>query len=538
MGAKYVFVTGGVVSSLGKGITAASLGRLLKARGYRVTMQKMDPYYNVDPGLLSPLQHGEAFITDDGVAADLDLGHYERFTDLALCGRASVTTGKIHKAIMERELNGEYKGGTVQVIPHVTNEIKWRIRDNAAQSDADIAIIEIGGTVGDMEGAPYLEAIRQMGWEEGPGNCCFIHLTLLPFIGASKELKTKPTQHSVKELRSIGIQPNILVCRSNVPISDEAKEKMALFCNVKPENVISNRDVSVLYEVPLMLESEGLADIVLRELNLEARKGDLTAWENLVERWKHPKRRIRIGLAGKYAALPDAYLSVVEALTHAAIEHTIAVDIDWIHPEELADGDVHERLKDLDGIVVPGGYGKRGANEIIEAIHCARTEKIPFLSIGYGMQLTVVEAARYLLGYADANSTEVDTNTTHPVVRVPKDRVGANDSRLKSRMGAQTLFLDADSLLASCYGGAKEISERHGNRYEVNNAYVSLLKEKGIAFPASEKTEGYPEAVEIRNHPFYLGVIFHPEYKSRPDRAHPVFAAFIAAALKYAEGKE
>lgn len=532
MSAKYVFVTGGVVSSLGKGITAASLGRLLKARGYKVSMQKMDPYYNVDPGLLSPLQHGEAFITDDGVAADLDLGHYERFTDLALRGSASVTTGKIHKAIMERELRGEYKGGTVQVIPHVTNEIKHRIRDTAEKAEADIAIIEIGGTVGDMEGAPFLEAIRQMSWEEGSKNCCFIHVTLLPYIGAAGELKTKPTQHSVKELRSIGIQPNVLVCRSNYPISEEAKTKMALFCNVKPENVVANGDVKVLYEVPLMLEKEGLASIVLRELDMEDRPADLAAWEELVERWKNPTRSMRVGLVGKYVELQDAYLSIVEALTHAAITNTVDVDIVWLQSDDITDENAAEILGGLDGILAPGGYGRRGAEGIIAAAKYARNNKVPFLAIGYGMQLTVVEAVRSLLGRGEANSTEVCAETSEPVVRVPKDRIGINDSRFNSRMGAQTLLLDSNSLLASCYGGVQEIEERHGNRYEINPAYVTPLKEKGMMFPASEKTEGYIEAIEMPGHPFYLGVIFHPEFKSRPDRPHPLFVRFVEEALK------
>ncbi len=531
---KYVFVTGGVVSSLGKGITAASLGRLMKARGYRVSMQKMDPYYNVDPGLLSPLQHGEAFITDDGIAADLDLGHYERFTDITLQGRASVTTGKIHKAMMQREMAGEYKGGTVQVVPHVTNEIKQQIRAAAQAADAEIAIIEIGGTVGDMEGAPFLEAIRQMRWDEGPHDCCFIHVTLLPFISVAKELKTKPTQHSVKELRSIGIQPDVIVCRSQADVSDEAKDKIALFCNVKEGNVVHNPDVETLYEVPLVLEQQHLADIVLHTLRLPTKEADLSGWQALVERSKHPTRRAKIGLVGKYVGLHDAYLSVIEALTHAAIAHTAAIDIEWILSDDLTEDNIADALCGLDAIIVPGGYGDRGAEGIITAAGYARKQKIPFLAIGYGMQLAVVEAVRSLLGRTAANSTEVDPDTTDPVVRVPKDRVGQNDSRGNSRMGAQTLILDSGSRLAACYANGTEIQERHGNRYEINGAYTNPLIEKGVSFPASEKTEGYIEAIEIPDHPFYIGVIYHPEFKSRPDRAHPLFTAFVDMALRRA----
>ncbi|HIT69565.1 MAG TPA: CTP synthase [Candidatus Aphodomonas merdavium] len=532
MSVKYVFVTGGVVSSLGKGITAASLGRLLKARGYRVSMQKLDPYYNVDPGLLSPLQHGEAFITDDGIAADLDLGHYERFTDITLKSGASVTTGKIHRAMMERELRGDYKGGTVQVIPHVTNEIKDHIREAAEAAGAEVAIVEIGGTVGDLEGAPYLEAIRQMRWEEGPDNTCFIHVTLLPYISAAKEVKTKPTQHSVKTLQGAGIAPDVIVCRTSSPIPPESRGKIALFCNVKPENVINNEDADVLYAVPLMFEREGFADIVLENLRLEKRPCDLSTWEEVVARSRHPQRRVVIGLVGKYVELKDAYLSVAEALTHASIAHTAACDIEWINSNELNEQNVAERLSRLDGIVAPGGYGKRGAEGIILAARYARENGVPFFSIGFGMQLTVVEAVRSLLGRSEANSTEVNAATPDPVVRIPKDRIGINDSRNNSRMGGQNLLVvSPDSLLARCYGGATEIRERHGNRYEINPAYMASLKEKGVLFPAVEKMDGYCEAIELPGHPFYIGVIYHPEYLSRPDRPHPLFDAFIGAAL-------
>ena len=530
MAAKYVFVTGGVVSSLGKGITAASLGRLLKARGYKVSMQKCDPYYNVDPGLLSPLQHGEAFITDDGVAADLDLGHYERFIDENLRGEASVTTGKVHKRIMEKELRGEYKGGTVQVIPHVTNEIKDRIKSAAANSGADIAIIEIGGTVGDMESAPYLEAIRQLKWEVGAHNTCFIHVTLLPYISVAGEMKTKPTQHSVKALRSIGIQPDVIVCRTEVPITTEAKDKIALFCNVKTGNVVQNADAPTLYEVPLMLEKEGLADIVCRELELTSDHVNLEDWKELAQRYLTPTRTVQIALVGKYVALHDAYLSVAEALTHAAIAHHVEVKLSWLNSEDISLANADDQLKGYDGIIAPGGYGDRGAEGIIAAASYARTHGVPFFAIGYGMQLSVVAAVRDLLGLADANSTEVNPLTTHPVVRIPEARVTVNDSRQAARMGRQEIRL-AEGLVRDIYG-ADLISERHGNRYEVDSSATAPLDAQGFRFTGMSVAGNYPEVFEVTEHPFYVGTIYHPEFISRPTKAHPLFVAFIKAALK------
>ena len=528
MATKFVFVTGGVVSSLGKGITAASLGRLLKARGFKVSMQKLDPYYNVDPGLLSPLQHGEAFITDDGVAADLDLGHYERFIDENLRGEASVTTGKVHKSIMEAELRGEYKGGTVQVIPHVTNEIKRRIKTAAQNSGADVAIIEIGGTVGDMESAPYMEAIRQFRWEVGYNDCCFIHVTLLPYISAAGELKTKPTQHSVKTLRSIGIQPDVIVCRTQIPITREAKDKIALFCNVKSGNVVQNSDVSVLYEVPLMLEKEGLAGIVCRELGLTESSCDLSDWQDMLERYIHPTAQVRVALVGKYVALHDAYLSVAEALKHAGIANRAAVEIDWLSSEEIDDENAEEKLSGYDAVIAPGGYGDRGAEGIIAAARFARENKVPYLAIGFGMQLSVVEAVRSLLGQKGANSTEVDPATPYPVVRIPKDRVCVNDSRGASRMGGFEIALTGGRL-PSIYG-KDTIRERHGNRYEVDMQYVEGLQKVGYVMTGA--CGEYPEAFEIPAHPFYAAVVYHPEFTSRPNRAHPLFAAFIKAALE------
>lgn len=529
MATKFVFVTGGVVSSLGKGITASSLGRLLKARGYKVSMQKCDPYYNVDPGLLSPLQHGEAFITDDGVAADLDLGHYERFIDENLRGEASITTGKIHKAIVERELRGEYHGGTVQVVPHVTNEIKTRIRLNAEHSGAEVAIIEIGGTVGDMESSPYLEAIRQMKWELGENDICFIHVTLLPYLSVAGEMKTKPTQHSVKSLRSIGIQPDIIVCRTEVPISTEAKEKIALFCNVRAGNVFQNADAETLYHVPMMLEQEGLADAVCRELALEPRKAELGDWKEMLERFTHPQGDVSIALVGKYVELHDAYLSVAEALTHAGIVHQVAIKLSWIGSDDLTDDNAAEILNGYAGIVLPGGYGDRGAEGIVAAAKYARTQGVPCLMIGFGMQLATVEAARSLLDLPKANSTEVDRNCDPAVARIPVDRVGENDSRQRARSGGLDVKLK-DGQLSAIYGRSI-VHERHSNRYEIDPVFVPLLQAKGFRFVGESVEGGYPEAFELPGHPFYLGVIFHPEYISRPNKAHPLFTAFIRAAL-------
>ncbi|MCR4884730.1 MAG: CTP synthase [Clostridiales bacterium] len=527
MSAKYVFVTGGVVSSLGKGITAASLGRLLKARGYRVSMQKCDPYYNVDPGLLSPLQHGEAFITDDGIAADLDLGHYERFIDENLHGEASTTTGKVHKKIMERELAGEYHGGTVQVVPHVTNEIKNRILTAAENSGADIAIIEIGGTVGDMESSPYMEAIRQLKWELGPNRTCFIHVTLLPYISAAGEMKTKPTQHSVKSLRSIGIQPDVIVCRSERPITTEAKEKIAMFCNVRPGNVVQNVNCESIYEVPLLLEKEGLGSIVCNELGLSPDHCDLEEWKSIVSRMRSASKHVKIGLVGKYTDLHDAYLSVSEALHHAGFANDAQIDLNWIASDSLTDENAESVLSSMDGIIVPGGYGDRGTEGIICACHYARTHQKPCLMIGFGMQLAVVEAVRNLLNAPGANSTEVTHSASPAVIRIPDDRIGDNDSRQNSRQGGFDVQL-SDGQLKTIYG-KDVVHERHGNRYEVDPSFVPALNEHGLHFTAMCKA--YPEGFELDNHPFYIGVIYHPEYISRPNRPHPLFLAFIHASL-------
>lgn len=525
---KYVFITGGVVSSLGKGLTAASLGRLLRVRGYRVSMQKLDLYYNVEPAFLSPLEHGEAFITEDGTAADLDLGHYERFVDISLTGKASVTTGKIHKRLIDRELRGDYHGATIQAIPHVANEIKNSIREAAQEADAQIAIIEIGGTVGDMEAAVYLEAIRQMRWEcQSPNDCCYIHVTLMPYIATAGELKTKPTQNSVKELRSIGIQPDVIVCRTEVPMTAEAKDKIALFCNVKAGNVIQNQDVDSLYMLPLVLEKEGLAKIVLSELNLEDKPADLEEWKEMVHRIRNSTGMVRIALVGKYSAVPDAYLSVSEALRHAGFANGTRVVIDTIHAEAITDSTVDELLYGHSAILVPGGYGARGTDGILRALQYARENQIPLLAIGFGMQLAVVEAARNLLGITDAHTTEAAPDTLHPVVRIPEDRICQNDSRGAARMGAGQVKL-AKSRVRDIYG-KDTVSERHSNRYEVDPDYIQPLDEKGFHMVGTSVEAGYPEAFEMDSHPFYTAVIYHPEYLSRPNRPHPLFDALIKA---------
>ena len=527
---KYVFVTGGVASSLGKGITAASLGRLLKARGLRVSLQKMDPYYNIDQGRLSPLQRGEVYITDDGAPTDHDLGHYERFTDVTLTGDASVSTGNIYKSIMEQELLGEYRGSTIQMVPHVTNEIKRRIIKNAEAATADAAIIEIGGTVGDMECAPFLEAIRQMRWDQPDGACCFLHVTYLPTVGSEHEIKTKPTQHSVKMLRSIGIQPDIVVCRTDVPITDEARGKIALFCNVTADRVIENIDEQILYEVPLRLEAEGLGAKVLDVLEMEPRKADLTVWREMIDRALNPSRTLRVGLVGKYVSLHDAYISVAEALMHAGTAHRVKIEINWISASRIEEEGADACLRGLGAVIVPGGHGKRGAEGLIQTAAWAYENRVPYLAIGYGMQMTVAAAARSLLGLPEANTTEANPLTPDPVARVPKDRLDKTGTE-RSRTGGQPLMITGGSRLSLCYGDRREVRERHGNRLELNPAYVQLLSEMGVRFPAVEKREGYIEAIERPDHPFYVGVLYHPEFISRPDNPHPLIECFILAGL-------
>lgn len=528
---KYIFVTGGVVSSLGKGITAASLGRLLKNRGLRVAIAKLDPYLNIDPGTMSPLQHGEVFVTDDGGETDLDLGHYERFIDANLTRLCSVTTGQIYSEILEKERRGEFLGGTVQVIPHVTNEIKSRIFKVARAGDADVVIVEIGGTVGDIESLPFLEAIRQMKAEVGRDNCLYIHVTLVPFVGAAGELKTKPTQHSVKELRSIGIQPDIIVCRSEKPLAEDIREKIALFCDIETEAVIPNVDADTIYEVPLIFEREGLDDLVIRRLGLDAGEGDLDSWRAMVERMKNPDHMVKVGIVGKYVVLPDAYLSVAEALRHAGISNDAHIDIQWISSERIEDEGTGV-LEGLDAVLVPGGFGNRGYEGKIRTIEYCRENQVPFLGICFGMQAAVIEFARNVCGLSAANSTELDSDTPHPVVRLqptskPIERLGGT-----MRVGLSQCKLQPNTLAHRVYG-EDVISERHRHRYEVNQEYRGILNEAGMTISGTAPDTGGVEVVELPSHPWFVAVQFHPEYRSRPNRPHPLFHSFIQAALAH-----
>ena len=538
MKTKYIFVTGGVVSGLGKGITAASLGRLLKARGYKVTMQKFDPYINMDPGTLSPYQHGEVFVTDDGTETDLDLGHYERFIDENLNVNSNVTTGKIYWSVITKERRGDYEGRTVQVIPHITNEIKSRVYRAAA--DTDIVITEIGGTVGDIESTPFLEAIRQVSHEVGKENCMYIHLTLVPYLSISGEQKTKPTQHSVKELLSLGIQPDVIVLRTEKPLEEGTTDKIALFCNVSPESVIQNLDLETLYEVPLALEEEGLAKTVCKRLNLEDRKPKLDAWREMVAIVKDlingDKDEVKISLVGKYVALHDAYISIVEALKHGGIANHTNVNINWVDSEETTPETVDELLKDSDGILVPGGFGDRGIEGKILAAQYAREHNIPYFGICLGMQIAVIEYARNVLGYTDANSSELNPETTHPVIDLMPEQKDVEDLGGTMRLGLYPCKITEGSLSEKIYGNSL-IYERHRHRYEFNNTYRKEITDAGLIIAGQSPDERLVEMVEIPGHPWYVGVQFHPEFKSRPNHAHPLFASFIEAALKKNKGE-
>lgn len=526
MSTKYIFVTGGVVSSLGKGITAASLGQLLKSRGLNVTIQKFDPYINVDPGTMSPYQHGEVFVTDDGAETDLDLGHYERFIDINLSEYSNVTTGKIYWSVLNKERKGEFLGRTVQVIPHITNEIKERITRVAEDNDIDVVITEIGGTVGDIEGLPFFEAIRQIKNDVGKENVMYIHVTLMPYLEKAGELKTKPTQHSVKELRSIGIQPDVLICRTEHPLSDEIKEKIALFCDLEPNEVIENIDADSIYELPIMLEKEGLPQLVIDHLDLKCNELDLTEWTNLVENMKNTKGNIRIGLVGKYVELKDAYLSVAEALRHGGIENKIDVDIDWIQSDDVNESNYETILKDVDGILVPGGFGNRGIDGKILAAKYARENNIPYLGICLGMQLAVIEFARNVLGYKDAHTTEIDPDTKNPIIHIRPDE----DDTM--RLGLYPCKLFEGSKARKAYG--KEIiEERHRHRYEFNNDYKEVLEENGMKISGISPNGKYVEVIEIEDHPWFVGVQFHPEFKSRPTRCHPLFRDFVKATKEH-----
>ncbi len=528
---KYIFVTGGVVSSLGKGITAASLGRLLKNRGYRVTIQKFDPYLNIDPGTMSPYQHGEVFVTDDGAETDLDLGHYERFIDINLGKRSNVTSGKIYMNVISKERKGDYLGGTVQVIPHVTNAIKEQVFRVGEEVNADVVITEIGGTVGDIESQPFLEAIRQVKKDIGKENVLYIHVTLLPFIGASGELKTKPTQHSVKEMRSIGIQPDIIVCRTEHDISQEMKEKIALFCDVDVDAIIENRTAESIYEVPLLMQAEGLDRIAIRKLGLEDRPCDMTAWQDMVTNMLHPQGEVHVALVGKYVALHDAYLSVVESLDHAGYAFNRKVCIHWIDSEEIDENtDLEKLFASVSGIVVPGGFGSRGVEGKIRTIRYARENKIPYLGLCLGMQCAVMEFARHVCGLTDAYSTEFDENSTCPVIDLMLDQVDVEDKGGTMRLGLYPCKLKNDSRAKALYG-EEIIYERHRHRYEFNNAYRSQLTEAGLILSGTSPDERLVEIVELADHPFFVAVQFHPEFKSRPNNPHPLFYGFIEAVL-------
>lgn len=530
---KYVFVTGGVVSGLGKGITAASLGRLLKARGYRVTMQKFDPYINVDPGTMNPIQHGEVFVTDDGTETDLDLGHYERFINESLDANSNVTTGKIYWSVLNKERHGDYGGGTVQVIPHITNEIKSRFYKGKPDEDT-ISIIEVGGTVGDIESQPFLEAIRQFQAEIGRENAIMIQVTLIPYLKASGEMKTKPTQMSVKQLQSMGIWPDILVCRSDYPIDDRMRAKIALFCNVKKEHVLQNLDAPSLYEVPLMLEKEHLAQAVCECLQIPCPEPELAEWEKLAENLHHPEKEVTVAIVGKYVALHDAYLSVVESLKHGGIANKTKVNIKWIDSEEVNAGNAEEYLGDVQGILVPGGFGQRGTEGKITAITYARTHQVPYLGLCLGMQLAIVEFARNVLGLPKAASIELEPETPDPVIALMPEQDGIEDIGGTLRLGAYPCVLEKGSLAEALYGEC-EISERHRHRYEVNNAYREALQEKGMRLSGLSPDGRIVEMIELPEHPFFIATQAHPEFKSRPDKAHPLFKGFIAAAAKRKE---
>lgn len=529
MQTKYIFVTGGVVSGLGKGITAASLGRLLKQRGYKVTIQKFDPYINVDPGTMSPFQHGEVFVTDDGTETDLDLGHYERFVDENLSVNSNVTTGKIYWNVITKERRGDYLGGTVQVIPHITNEIKDKVYSLAKDTGADVVITEIGGTVGDIESTPFLEAIRQVGTEQGRSNVAYIHVTLVPYIAGSEELKSKPTQHSAKELLSIGIQPDIIVCRSEREIPADMRAKIALFCNIRKEDVIQNLTAPSLYEVPLWLEREGLAQSVCHHLGLENRVPDLSEWTEMVQRAENAHKTVKIALVGKYVELHDAYLSVAEALRHGGIVNDASVDIEWIDSEKITAENAAETFKSCGGIIVPGGFGCRGIEGMIESIRYARENKIPFFGICLGMQMSVIEFARNVLGKTEANSTEFG-ETSDPVIDIMENQKNIMQKGGTMRLGLYPCRLGQNSMCRELYG--KElIYERHRHRWEFNNAYRKELTDAGMQIAGLSPDERLVEIVELPDHPWFIGVQFHPEFKSRPNKPHKLFADFIRASL-------
>ncbi len=528
--AKYIFVTGGVVSGLGKGITAASLGRLLKARGLKVAAQKLDPYINVDPGTMSPFQHGEVFVTEDGAETDLDLGHYERFIDEDLNRFSNLTTGKVYWNVLNKERRGEYLGSTIQVIPHITDEIKKFVYHVGQETNADVVITEIGGTTGDIESQPFIEAIRQISLEVGSENSLFIHVTLVPFLHGSEEHKSKPTQHSVRELQGMGVRPDIIVLRCDEPLEASIFQKISLFCNVKPDCVIENITLPNLYEAPLMLEKSGFSDVVCRELSIDAPKPDLTEWMNLVDRIHGVSKQVEIGIVGKYVELHDAYLSVAEALRHAGYSLNAGIHIHWIDSEQIREENVRDRLKGLDGILVPGGFGRRGVEGMILAAEYARTENIPYFGICLGMQVAVIEFARHVAGITDANSGEFDADCSHKVIDFLPGQSDETNKGGTLRLGAYPCRILAGSMMSRCYG-ADLISERHRHRYEFNNAYREILSQNGMVLSGISPDGMLVETVELEQSAFFVGVQFHPEFKSRPNKPHPLFKGFIEAAL-------
>ncbi|SDZ72881.1 CTP synthase [Lachnospiraceae bacterium NK3A20] len=533
---KYVFVTGGVVSGLGKGITAASLGRLLKARGYKVTMQKFDPYLNVDPGTMNPIQHGEVFVTDDGTETDLDLGHYERFIDENLDHNANVTSGKVYWSVLNKERHGDYGGGTVQVIPHITNEIKSRFYRPASPVGADtVAIIEVGGTVGDIESQAFYEAIRQFQQEIGPKNSCMIHVTLIPYLYGSRELKTKPTQQSVKELQQMGIRADVIVCRSEMEIPQYLKDKIALFCNVPTNHVLQNLNADSIYEVPLMMEQEKLAQAVCECLDLPCPEPDLSDWQQMVNNLKNSQQTVEIALVGKYTQLHDAYLSVVEALHHGGIANCVKVNIRWVDSEEVEREGCEALLSGIDGMIVPGGFGNRGTEGMIQAATYAMKNRIPYLGICLGMQMAVVAFAREVLDYHDANSTEFAPDTIHPVIDLLPEQKDVENLGGTMRLGAYPCVLEEDSIAYRLYG-KKEISERHRHRWEFNNDYREVMQEHGMRLCGQSPDGRIVEMIELEDHPFFVGTQAHPEFKSRPNRCHPLFKGLVAAARAHEEG--
>ena len=530
MSTKYIFVTGGVVSSVGKGIATASLGRLFKNRGYKVTVQKLDPYINVDAGTMNPYQHGEVFVTDDGAETDLDLGHYERFVDENLTQLANVTTGRIYDTVIRKERRGDYLGGTVQVIPHITDEIKQRVKNNADQSGADIAIVEIGGTVGDIEGLPFLEAIRQFRKDVGAQNVAYVHVTLIPSVGPWSELKTKPTQHSVIKLREIGIHPDVLICRTKKAISKEMREKISLFCDVDMEAVIECRDAETIYEIPLKFEDVGLADLVLQRFGLEAKKGDLSEWKRIVEIIKKPKLKTTIAVVGKYTGNGDAYISIGESVKHGGIANEAGASVKWVDSEDITDENVTTLLGDCDGIVVAGGFGARGVDGKVAAVKYCRENNVPFLGICFGLHWAVVEIARNVCKMPNANTEEVDAECSDPVIHLLPEQEGVEDKGATMRLGAYPCRV-MDGTLASRLYKTDLVSERHRHRFEVNNFYRPKLERGGLVCSGVSPDYRLVEIIEIKDHPFFIATQFHPEFKSRPDRAHPLFAGLVEAAL-------